>query len=59
MTKRADDAKPTEPKATVHDSDMVGVPTTPAPARDEHTGTGGHYEIRNGQRVLVHRTKRD
>ena len=31
----------------------------PAPKRDKHTGTGGHYEIRNGQRVLVERTKRD
>lgn len=25
--------------------------------RDEHHGQGGHYEIRDGQRVLVQRTE--
>lgn len=29
----------------------------PAPVRDENRGKGGAYEIRNGQRVLVQRTK--
>lgn len=29
----------------------------PAPARDENHGRGGLYEIKNGQRVLVQRTK--
>ena len=35
-------------------ADAAELPDTPAP--DEHAGTGGLYEIRDGQRVLVERT---
>lgn len=45
---------------TTHPS-QPPAPATPAPAarapRDAHTGQGGHYAWRDGQRVLVQRTQ--
>lgn len=54
-------SKPSEAKpGETAKADAADKPAAkPVPARDKHTGVGGHYEIRNGQRVLVTRTKRE
>lgn len=50
--------RPADAEVQQQDTPAAPAATQAQPlARDAHTGKGGHYEIRNGQRVLVQRTK--
>ena len=49
------DAKTSAAVATTEQPAVVSATQAPAP-RDEHTGKGGLYTVKNGQRVLEQRT---
>ena len=53
-----------KPTAPIRNNDQAAVAAAPeisapppAPQSDEHAGKGGMYELVNGQRVLLDRTK--
>lgn len=60
MGKRTPDDGQPDPLTTAETSQPAAAPAAivpPVAEVDEHHGMGGHYELVDGKRVLVHRTQ--